>query len=100
MSKIVINELRQNANLLQTLAVAEADQVVGGLHISIALDSNLSSSGSSSASSRAFAYSTNTVGVTTEYGFSFKTRSENGVQIERKFEKFGNFPDDFAFPDF
>ncbi len=99
MSKIVINELWQNPELLQTLAVEEADRVVGGISISISSAVSGASS-SSSARSAAFSTSSNEGGVIKEYGFSFTTRSENGVQLERKFEKFGNFPDDFVFPNF
>jgi hypothetical protein len=104
MSKIAINELRQSSELLQTLAAAEADRVVGGAYtaISFTLDPAAfnGTSSSSSSSSGAFASSVNEGGVTKEYGFSFKTRSENGVQLERKFEKFGDFPKDFVFPNF
>lgn len=100
MSKIVINELRQNADILQTLAVTEADRVIGGAVINISIDAAASTVGSSSAKSAAFASSTNEGGVVKQYGFSLKTRSENGVQVERNFEKFGDFPKGFAFPDF
>jgi hypothetical protein len=101
MSKIVINELWQNPELLQTLAVEEADRVVGGVSISISSTVNPGAfSSSSSSRSAGFSTSINEGGVIRNFGFSFATRSENGVQLERKFEKFGNFPDNFVFPEF
>jgi hypothetical protein len=97
MSKITINELQQSSDTIQSLSPAEANNLKGG-GVAISITSGAASS--ASASSESYTSYSDKDGVVNQYGYSFKTRAENGIELERKFEKFGNFPDSFIFPNF
>jgi hypothetical protein len=97
MSRIQLHELRQNPGMIQALSTTEADQVRGGARVAISISSGSASGSSSTSTSSAYAYSDSTGN---SYGYSYKATSENGSPVERKLEKFGNFPQDFQFPDF
>jgi hypothetical protein len=97
MSKITINELQQSSDTIQLLSPSEANNLTGG-RVTISITSGASSS--ASASSESYTSYSDKGGVVNQYGYSLKTRSENGVELERKLEKFGDFPNSFIFPNF